>query len=84
MKLKNLERKILRVSHARLQRLNKNDSVFKSRCPACPKGILLVRRHQETFDIINIDACVACGQRVVYTDRFIAGHQVVDVLAEKN
>lgn len=82
-KPKKVEERILRVSHARLQRVS-SESAFRSRCPACEKGILLVCRDQETFAIINTDCCVLCGQRVIYTDRFIAGWPVVDVTVGKN
>ncbi len=75
--------KILKVSHARLQRWS-SDSPFKSKCPACPKGILLVCRDQETFALINTDTCISCGQRVIYKDKFIAGCPVVDVTIGKN
>lgn len=57
----------IRVAHAELDRLSE-DSDYKSKCPKCPKGVLLVRRDQTTFDLIAEDCCLLCGQQFIYTD----------------
>lgn len=80
--MKNLRAEPLIVAHAKLVRLN-DESAYKSRCPACPKGMLLVARHPESFELLNLDHCVLCGQRVVYTDEKINGEPVRDVLESK-
>jgi len=67
----------LLVSHADLERVS--ESLYRSRCPACSKGVLFVHRSQATLELINVDRCTYCGQLVVYTDKFIADEPVLDV-----
>lgn len=55
------------VRHSKLKRFSE-ESYFKSICPACPDGVLLVRRNEKTFDLEKLDLCVACGQAVLYED----------------
>lgn len=64
-----------RVSHASLARVS--GSVFRSKCPACPDGVLFVRRTRE-LHLSNVDRCICCGQRFVYTDASIAGCPLVN------
>jgi hypothetical protein len=59
-------RKPLVVEHASLERAD--GSAYRSKCPACKDGILLVRRNQETMEILAEDNCIACGQKFVYSD----------------
>jgi thiol-disulfide isomerase/thioredoxin len=66
------------VSHLDLERVS-NDSLFRSWCPSCKKGMLLVQRDQGTFRLINVDRCTLCGQTVIYTDKIIGGEPVEDV-----
>lgn len=63
----NVGKPIIELNHKDLKRLN-NESTFKSVCPVCNKGILLVRRHQETMNISNMDNCILCGQQFKYLD----------------
>ncbi len=72
-----------RVSHATLTRWC-DESDYRSKCPACDEGILLVLRDQVTHALINVDRCVGCGQTVIYTDKFIGGEPVVDLNAKVN
>ena len=55
------------VPHSALTRANE-ESVYKSDCPVCKRGVLLVGRDQETFELLEQDRCILCGQVVVYTD----------------
>jgi len=61
-----LHEPVQEVRHANLKRFG--DSVFKSVCPACREGLLLVRRDEETFDILAEDTCILCCQRFKYLD----------------
>lgn len=55
------------VAHAELERVS-DRSIFRSVCPVCIKGTLLVRRDHTTFKLIAGDNCVLCGQQFVYSD----------------
>lgn len=65
----NLRKTPLRV---RYQDLEPDDPKLPAKwsrtCPACKKGILLVRRDHKTSILLKEDACILCGRRVVYTD----------------
>jgi len=63
----NIKTPILDVRHQDLKRVSDNSS-FRSVCPACKKGILLVGRDQQTFELLEFDRCILCGQQVRYTD----------------
>ena len=63
----NFGKPAIRVRHAELRRWS-DESPYKSKCPVCPDGILLIRRNQETFVLEELDFCVVCGQEVVYED----------------
>jgi hypothetical protein len=56
-----------------------DSSVFRVRCPVCEEGILMVCRHQESFELVNVDRCTRCAQMVIYTDKFINGEPVLDI-----
>jgi len=64
--LSNLLKSILEIPHMELERYG--NSIYKSVCPVCHKGLLLVRRHQETLIFEEYDSCVLCGQRIRYLD----------------
>jgi len=66
----NLEAPVKRVHHSNLTRFNE-DSVYKSACPSCDNGLLLIRR--EGGILQRYDMCVSCGQRVYYLDATING-----------
>lgn len=66
---KNLNKEPIFVRHADLERTStSDDSEYKSNCPVCKVGVLLVMRDQSTLEIIQKDYCVLCGQHVIYTD----------------
>ena len=54
----------IRVRHEKLKRVG--DSAFRSECPACHRGVLMVRRDQETYELLKEDYCLLCGQAFVY------------------
>jgi uncharacterized protein (DUF983 family) len=58
------------VSHASLERWS--DSAYKSKCPACKDGLLLIYRDVD-FKLVRLDRCVSCGQQVYYTDETVNG-----------
>lgn len=68
----NLEKAPLRVAHASLTKVSEK-SDFKVECPACRRGMLLVRRDPETLGLVRNDNCIFCAQRYVYTDESIGG-----------
>ena len=55
------------VVHADLERAN-DESIFRSVCPVCEEGLLMVGRDQSTFKLVAEDNCILCGQKVVYSD----------------
>ena len=62
----NLEAEPRHVQHAALPRAD--DSLWRSECPVCADGLLLVRRSGWNGVLQAEDNCIACGQRVVYDD----------------
>jgi len=62
----NINKPSLNVKHAKLERYS--DSAYKSLCPVCKEGILFMRRHPETGQLLEGDNCGLCGQAFVYAD----------------
>lgn len=58
--------KPIKLKHSSLRRIG--DSLFKSECPKCKKGILPVTRDPNTLKVIAEDYCLLCGQHFIYTD----------------
>lgn len=77
--MKNLHAPVLRVLHSNLERANP-DSAFRTRCPACREGLLMVFRDPVTLALTRDDYCTRCGQRVYYCDEIIWGEPVWPVL----
>jgi hypothetical protein len=69
----NSDKPIMEVHHAELERDDPKDNSFRSSCPACKIGLLLVKRDQEGLPLRE-DACIACGQRVYYLDIALGPH----------
>lgn len=65
--LANLHKEAIKVRHSELERSGEV-SAFRSKCPVCKKGVLLVGRDQKTLQLRAEDICVHCGQRFIYTD----------------
>ncbi len=57
----------VKIIHSELKRADDN-SIFRSICPVCELGTLLVKRDNITLKITAEDHCLLCGQHVVYTD----------------
>jgi hypothetical protein len=69
----NVNKPLIRVVHAELERYD-NFSFYKSKCPVCEDGILLVTRDQSAGLMLSrFDRCVICGQAFWYTDDKIHG-----------
>lgn len=67
----NIGKDPVQVSHTQLERVS-DESLFRSWCPVCEKGILLVSR-LDTGGLSRVDRCTLCGQLIVYEDDDIAG-----------
>ena len=65
--LKNVDAAVLEVHHAELERYS-DKSAYRSRCPVCPKGVLLVGRDPVTLELLEYDRCITCGQQIRYLD----------------
>jgi hypothetical protein len=63
-----------RVSHASMSRVD--ESPFRSQCPVCKDGLLLVYRTSLSLRPSRYDNCVACGALFYYTDLMINGEWV--------
>jgi hypothetical protein len=66
------------VSHTSLRRFS-TESPYRSYCPVCNTGVLLVNRDQKSYRLINADRCTYCAQLIIYSDETIAGEKVKDV-----
>jgi hypothetical protein len=62
----NITKSPINVKHKDLKRYG--DSRFKSKCPECDEGMLLVYRDPQTFKLLANDICIFCGQKFIYTD----------------
>lgn len=62
----NINKEPVKVRHSHLKRVDKS-SLYKSECPVCNEGVLLVHRDDD-MNLSENDICILCGQRVVYTD----------------
>jgi hypothetical protein len=54
------------VNHAELERTDSSE--FRSVCPVCEIGTLLVKRDQISLILLPEDQCILCGQHFVYRD----------------
>ena len=63
----------IHVRHSSLKRIG--DSAYRSSCPCCRVGILLVRRDSDG-QITPNDNCITCGQAFIYDDMHIAQETV--------
>lgn len=45
-----------------------DESIYRTICPVCDTGILLMARDMKTFHLLKNDRCTFCGQAVIYTD----------------
>lgn len=63
----NLGKPLRKVRHSDLKRSSEM-SEYRSKCPACDDGVLLLRRHSRTGKLEKTDRCVGCGQEFIYLD----------------
>jgi hypothetical protein len=77
----NLHNPIRRVRWSELQRSSPLDdpdgSLFRSWCPVCDAGLLLVRRTDDFVNFVCWDNCTTCGQVFCYKDEEILGTRVL-------
>jgi len=60
----NIKKKPIEVYWSKLQRLG----AYSSECPFCGRGCFLVKRNQETFELLDKDNCVYCAIPIKYVD----------------
>lgn len=60
------------VRHADLKRSD-DETAYKSECPECEEGLLLVQRDSSSFVLLRDDMCIHCWTRFRYTDEAING-----------
>lgn len=70
----NLNKPEVKVAHSELERWD-SDSAYKSKCPACGEGILLIHRDPKTLTLQRQDRCISCGQQFFYTDPEVNGEK---------
>ena len=63
----NLYSQPVHVKHSDLVRFD-DESMYRSICPVCGDGVLLVGRDVTTFGLLAEDRCLLCGQAVIYDD----------------
>jgi hypothetical protein len=63
----NIHAPIMKVAWGQLKK-DDYEHYYRRQCPVCENGLLLVRRHYDTFEIEHFDRCISCGQQVEYTD----------------
>jgi len=63
----NMDKNAINVEWAKLKQTSVH-TTYKSECPVCYSGMLLVCRNKETFELEARDRCLFCGQMFVYTD----------------
>jgi hypothetical protein len=64
--MENFSLEPIEAKHKELKRTG--DSAFRSECPSCEIGMLMVRRDAISFKLQKDDSCTYCGRRFVYTD----------------
>lgn len=62
----NINKPAIKVRHSELQR--DGDSKYRSQCPVCKVGLLLMERDRITFQLKETDRCTHCGQSFIYED----------------
>ena len=62
----NIDKNPISIKHSELKRAG--NSLYKSHCPICDDGILLVTRDKDTAVLLEEDRCINCGQVFIYED----------------
>jgi len=73
----NVKKPIREVRHADLTR-SSSESDYKSDCPVCGEGILLVSRPPQKFTLNRYERCTLCGQAFWYTDAGVGHERFLD------
>jgi hypothetical protein len=68
----NIKKSFIHVQHSDLKRFTE-DSAYRSYCPICEAGVLLVHRDPKTFALARWDRCTFCGQGFIYDDEVVGG-----------
>lgn len=63
----NRYKQVQRLYHKNLKRIS-DDSAYKSACPFCAHGTLMMVRDFYSGKLLAKDACLYCGQNVTYID----------------
>ena len=63
----NLNKRTRKVKQTELKRIDPKGSLYRSICPACNEGVLLMRRGNDG-KLLAKDNCLLCGQSYEYTD----------------
>ena len=64
----NFKKPVIKVKHKELKRFDPEGSLYKSVCPTCHRGVLMVGRNMDNFKLEKNDYCILCGQHFYYTD----------------
>jgi hypothetical protein len=62
----------IEVMHEGLRRLD-DESPYKSCCPVCAKGVLLLSRRLGSRMLQRVERCTQCGQAFWYMDESVNG-----------
>ncbi len=71
----NIDAAPILVRHSLLDRASA-ESAYRSVCPKCRHGVLLIRRDEQTYRLQRDDRCTSCGQAVRYADADINGEEL--------
>lgn len=74
----NLKKPPIEVKHSELERAS-DESAYRSICPVCHEGVLLISRPIGVFKLRRDERCTLCGQTFWYTDDTVNGETFVDV-----
>ncbi len=62
----NINKEPIKIKHSELER--RDNSLYRSVCPVCKEGALMVERDFNTFELVAEDICILCGQKFIYSD----------------
>jgi len=62
----NVKNEIIKLNHSDLKR--NGESIYRSKCPICKTGVMLMGRDPITGDLQKLDYCIYCGQHYLYLD----------------
>ena len=65
--MNNIQSEPIKILHYKLQKVDQQSN-FKVECPFCEIGLFGCRRSKKTFQLLEYDTCLSCGQQVQYID----------------